>query len=126
MVSLWRDNKYKRFSTHVLVLEAFVGPRPEGMWGLHGKGGCLDNRVENLYWGTPSRNNFADKLRDGTYSPPPGWGRGNKNKNAKATPEIVRAIRESDEILKVLASRYGLNISTVSEIRRRRTWAHLP
>lgn len=50
---------------HRLVLEAFVGPCPPGMWGLHGPGGSTDNRLENLYWGTPLRN-AQDKVRDGT------------------------------------------------------------
>jgi hypothetical protein len=51
---------------HQLVLEAFVGPRPDGMESLHGLGGKLDNRYpENLRWGTSSENHL-DQYRDGT------------------------------------------------------------
>ena len=41
---------------HVLVLEAFHGPRPYGQEGLHGPGGCQDNRAEVLRWGTHEEN----------------------------------------------------------------------
>jgi hypothetical protein len=41
---------------HVLVLEAFVGPRPEGREGCHGPGGTQDNRLSNLRWDTRSAN----------------------------------------------------------------------
>ncbi len=50
---------------HHLVLEAFVAIRPPGMHGLHGPGGCADNRPNNLRWGTQSENMY-DKGRDGT------------------------------------------------------------
>lgn len=51
---------------HRLVLEAFVGPRPDGMHGLHRNGNHLDNRLLNLAWGTASENLF-DQVRHGTH-----------------------------------------------------------
>ena len=51
---------------HHLVLEAFVGPRPEGLDGLHGPGGPGDNSLANLCWGTPEKNLGEDRVRDGT------------------------------------------------------------
>lgn len=36
---------------HVLVLIAFVGPRPPGAVGCHGDNGPADDSVENLQWG---------------------------------------------------------------------------
>lgn len=41
---------------HVLVLEAFVGPRPEGAQGCHTNGDPADPRLENLRWDTPTAN----------------------------------------------------------------------
>jgi hypothetical protein len=38
----------------VLVLEAFIGPRPEGMLTLHKNGDSLDNMLSNLKWDTQS------------------------------------------------------------------------
>jgi hypothetical protein len=50
---------------HLLVLEAFIGPRPEGHQGAHENGNKLDNRLDNLRWKTPGENN-RDKRRHGT------------------------------------------------------------
>lgn len=50
---------------HHLVLEAFVGPRPDGYYGCHANGDKSDNSLPNLRWGTPSSNNM-DQLRHGT------------------------------------------------------------
>jgi hypothetical protein len=47
---------------HVLVLEAFHGPRPPGMEGCHGPGGRQDNRAEVLRWDS-HRANDPDKKR---------------------------------------------------------------
>lgn len=45
-----------RRSVHTLVLEAFVGPRPEGAVCRHLNGNPKDNRLANLAWGTPGEN----------------------------------------------------------------------
>jgi hypothetical protein len=57
---------------HVLVLESFVEPRPDGMQACHNNGKPEDNRLENLRWDTPS-NNVADRKLHGTYQ----WGKNN-------------------------------------------------
>jgi hypothetical protein len=49
---------------HVLMLEAFVSPRPEGMKGLHRDDDPRNNVIENLYWGTMQDNAF-DRVRNG-------------------------------------------------------------
>lgn len=58
----------KRYARGVgaLVLEAFVGPRPDGMECCHINGDGLDNRVENLRWDTHSEN-VLDTMRQGTH-----------------------------------------------------------
>lgn len=72
----------------VLVLEAFVGPRPSPEHDCcHGKRGSLDDSLDNVYWGTKSQNNGADKFRDGTLL------FGEKNHWAKLTNEDVIEIR---------------------------------
>lgn len=53
-------------AVHILVLEAFVSPRPPGLLGLHWDGNNANNWVENLYWGTHSDNN-RDAVRHGTH-----------------------------------------------------------
>jgi hypothetical protein len=51
-------------SVHLLVLEAFVGPRPEGLHGCHWNDDHDDNRLANLRWDTPSANGH-DAVRNG-------------------------------------------------------------
>lgn len=72
--------KQKRAHIHHLVCEAFHGPRPEGLLALHRNGDKLDNRAENLYWGT-SRQNMEDSIRHGTAAIQPGEGNVNSIAN---------------------------------------------
>lgn len=51
---------------HRLVLEAFVGPCPDNMEALHENDVKVDNRVENLRWGTSSENKM-DIVRNGNH-----------------------------------------------------------
>jgi len=55
-VNLSRNGAQKMYFVHVLVAEAFHGPRPEGMDCCHLNGDKTDNRVENLQWNTRSKN----------------------------------------------------------------------
>lgn len=51
---------------HQLVLEAFVGPRPEGMLTRHLDGDGSNNRLTNLRYGTSEENN-RDIVRHGRH-----------------------------------------------------------
>lgn len=69
-VSLYRDGERggsrRKHSLHVLILEAFVGPRPAGMKALHYDDDPQNNALSNLRWGTQSENTF-DKVRNGNH-----------------------------------------------------------
>ncbi len=56
VVKLGNANNPKRI--HRLVLEAFVGPCPEGMEACHNNDVRQDNRLENLRWDTRSANHI--------------------------------------------------------------------
>jgi len=62
--ALFRDTKRKQIAIHVLVLTTFVGPRPKGMHGCHRDDNPHNNRLDNLYWGTP-RQNARDAVNNG-------------------------------------------------------------
>lgn len=59
-----RGRRLTRY-VHRLVLEAFIGPCPDGQQALHGDRDTANNRLTNLRWGTPAEN-AADKYRHGT------------------------------------------------------------
>lgn len=56
----------RRVKVHILVLEAFVGPRPTGSVGCHNDGNPQNNALLNLRWDTQA-SNIADALRHGTW-----------------------------------------------------------
>jgi hypothetical protein len=51
---------------HHLVLETFVGARPEGADGCHNNGDPADNRASNLRWDSRA-GNIRDQLQHGTH-----------------------------------------------------------
>ncbi len=63
-VQLSNGGKMTSRTLHRMVLESFVGPRPEGMVGRHLNGDPLDNRLANLAYGT-YRDNALDMIEHG-------------------------------------------------------------
>lgn len=68
---------------HQLVLEGFVGPRPDGLITRHLNGKPGDNRLENLAYGT-MKENAADALAHGVL---PVAARDHCHNGHKYTPE---------------------------------------
>jgi len=63
---LRRDGKCRTFYVHRLAGEAFIGPLPKGMVTRHLDGDPMNNRLENLRYGTYSENS-RDQVRHGTH-----------------------------------------------------------
>lgn len=116
-VALGRGNSR---CVHVLVLEAFVGPRPAGMEGLHGDDEPSNNRLYNLRWGTRSEN-LHDAISNGKAPI------GSKKWNAKLTEDQVRKIKEQHAFLssEAVARMYGVSGASIRQIRDGRAWAHV-
>lgn len=64
VVSLSRYSKTKTFQVHLLVLNAFVGPSPEGFEARHLNSNRFDNQLSNLEWNT-KRRNIDDRMETG-------------------------------------------------------------
>ncbi len=63
-VGLWKNNKVKYVSVHVLMLESFIGPRPSKQHeGCHRDDNQNNNDLSNLYWGT-KKQNTEDRIRN--------------------------------------------------------------
>ena len=99
-VRLSLDGKSRIRYVHTLVLEAFVGPRPEGMECCHNNGDCHDNRLENLRWDTPKANG-EDMVKHGTnfHTNKTHCGRGHKLSH----PNLVPSLWEKDRYRDCLA-----------------------
>lgn len=66
-VSLSRDGRAKTARVARLVLEAFVGPRPDKYDACHNDGDVLNNQVDNLRWATRSAN-MLDAVEHSTHN----------------------------------------------------------
>ena len=109
------------FRVHRLVLDAFVGPCPEGLEACHENGNRIDNRLSNLRWDTRS-NNHQDKLKHGTDH------RGSKNPQAKLSEEQVGEIKRllGQGVKQVdIARRFNIHKGTVHDIKKGHNWGWL-
>jgi len=122
LIGLYVDGKPKTFKLHRLILEAFVGPCPEGMEGCHNDGNPGNNGISNLRWDYP-RKNQADRVTHGTNL------RGEKHPIAKLTHEQVNEILSRDYSQwgskQATAKEYGVSPATISVIIHGKRWRHL-
>jgi hypothetical protein len=114
-VNLMEGATSRSWSVHKLVLEAFVGPRPEGCEARHLDGNKINNVISNLAWGT-SEENSADRRRHGRTAT------GVRHGSAKLSLEAVRAIREDGGSPRALALKYGVTVATIRSVRKGTTW----
>jgi hypothetical protein len=120
-VGLSKYGKVRFHRISNLVLEAFTGPRPPDHQACHGPGGKMDDRLVNLSWGTPSRNQL-DRRRDGTSN------QGERGASAVLTAEIVLECRRryaAGESQAILCREFGVTSGAMSSAIKGRTWAHL-
>lgn len=122
-VSLYKDGRPQIFRLHRLVLEAFVGPCPEGMEGCHNDGNPENNVLGNLRWGTPVEN-MQDQYEHCTRV------FGERVTIAVLTSEQVEEIKRRLEdgkhgIGRQLAKEYGVRDGVISAIKNGKTWRHI-
>lgn len=114
------NGKGEKRLVHRLVLETFIGPRPDGMECCHNNGVPTDNRLENLRWDTRKANG-QDRIVHGTS------GKGELNPFSRLTSQQATEIREAvaaGEMRVDVARRYGVTAPLVSQIVLGKAWAH--
>jgi hypothetical protein len=117
VIKLRENRRYAYKGVHVLVLMAFIGPRPsDAHEGCHNDGNPGNDRLDNLRWDTASGNQL-DRRKHGTakYAAP------------KLTEEHVSMIRTSPEIPDLEWARL-LNVSrsAVATARLKKTFKDVP
>lgn len=118
VVSFSRNNKTHTFYLHRLLLDAFVGPCPDGCEALHGNGERLDNRIENLRWGTRAEN-VADAIRHGTATI------GSKNKQAKLRQSDIGWIHDMKTLgffSREIAPHFQVSATTINRVASGKTY----
>jgi len=122
VIVLRKNNKRISNRVHHLILEAFVGPRPEGMECCH-IDGTKRNVSTNLEWNTHSKN-ILDCTKHGTNVD----NHGSKSGMSKLTEEDIPNIRDelaAGFFLREIGEKYGVSRSTISDIKQGKTWTHV-
>lgn len=118
-VMLWKHGHAKQTYIHKVVLEAFVGPRPNGMQVAHCNGDRQDNRLCNLRWATPAENQ-ADRETHGTGR------KGRPHPAARLGLDMARIIRRVHENsgmnVSELARCFGIPRTTAADVINNRVW----
>lgn len=114
-VTLTNAGVVRQVKVHVLVLEAFRGPRPAGLLGRHKDGNSWNNTLRNLEWAT-ARVNQHDRRRHGTHL------FGDRNPRAKVNRAVVDYIRTCGKSTAVLIRETRLSQAQIDRIKRGVSW----
>lgn len=119
--TLWVEHESHQQTIHSLVLESFSGLRPDGLYGCHKDDDKTNNRLENLYWGTPKENS-GDKIINGNQP------YGEKCQSSKLIAADVINIRQmaKTKTAKELSEKYGVLQPQIWRIIHRKQWRHIP
>lgn len=121
------DRKRRTFYIHKLILTSFRGPAPYRYVGRHMNGNKLDNRLENLLWGTKEEDR-QDAIRNGVNN------KGENNYKSALTEEAValaKELRKTNmtyrEITEIIKSKFNIKIteSGVYQALNGNSWQHI-
>jgi len=107
---------------HRVSFEMHKGAVPKGVFVLHKCDVRNCWNPDHLFLGTAS-DNTADMMEKSRNVPAPR--RGMDNATSLVTDDIVRAIRADHRRIVDIAKDYGIHFTTVSDIRRRKSWRHI-
>lgn len=122
-VTLTVNRKPRPVRVHRMVMDAFVGPPPDGMHVNHMDGDKTNSHATNLEYVTPRDNTLHAEVLGLTDH-----ARGGRHYKAKMTEDDVRAIKRriaGGESTKAIADTYGVTLACISHIKAGRTWAHV-
>lgn len=118
---LCKDKKKFTKLHHRLMAQHFLSNINQKPLVCHKDGNGLNNKLENLYWGT-HKENTRDMVLSGRSFFHTG------KQNSKLTPSIVTKIRElllSGVTQSLIAQKYGVDQSNISYIKTNKTWVNI-
>ena len=122
VVGLFNEGIKQTKSVHRIVLESFNPPKDKSLICRHLNGDQLDNRFENLAWGSHS-DNQADTRLHGRVS------QGQDVHNSKLTNTQAVDIRheysQKNSSHRTLAKKYGVAHSTIFKVLKNRTYREI-
>lgn len=121
VVGTHTSGKYTTWFVHRLVLEAFVGPCPDGMEARHINGDPENNDLSNLAWATKLENESDKETHRTSHI-------GSRGMRRKLTEENVLEIRRAiiaGDSFASLGRRFNVTWQSVQAIARRKSWAWL-
>lgn len=116
-----RGGRYQMFRAHRYALAASGAAVPAGAVVMHRCDNPPCCNPAHLKVGT-SKDNNHDMLQKGRAR----HFKGSETKNAKLTEDQVREVRAAPGPLAAIGRQFGISMSTVSRIRTRKLWVHLP
>jgi len=114
----YKNGKIKNIYTHRLVAEYFVPNPLDKKTVNHKDANPQNNHYTNLEWCT-QKENIQHAVRNGLHP------FGEKNGLSKLNELQVRVIRNCDLKQRELAVIFNVNQTTISYIRKRKTWKHI-
>ena len=124
-VTLFKQGKGRSHFVHVLIAEAFIGPRHGHLEVNHIDGNKENNLLSNLEYVTPSSNRlhaYQKGLIDIRNR------QGSRNANAKLSETEAKQIRDrlaTGESVNALARQHQVSWDTIADIRDQMTWTHI-
>jgi hypothetical protein len=120
-VNLTKNGRCKSHYIHRLVLEAFVGPCPDGMECRHTPDpNPTNNRLTNIRWGT-KHGQFCDRIKDDTVL----YGSRSKTTLTEHVVALGRRLHRKGWGCKRLVRKFGGSTAAWSAIVNRKTWKHV-
>jgi hypothetical protein len=108
---------------HALVLEAFVGPCPDGLECRHLDGNPQNNNRSNLCWGT-RRENANDRVKHGKVTTAQRCLRGSTKLDEEKVQTILE-LRSQGVVAREIAESFGISMGMVYLISRGQCWKYV-
>lgn len=116
-----KNNRRHAVGIHRAVLDAFVGPCPDGMQCAHYDGDPSNNRVDNLRWAT-SKDNHRDRRRHGRI--PVGEACGSAKLDASAV-KTIKKLKKTGLSSYELGHLACVGLDAIEAIWEGKTWKHV-